>query len=100
VKAEIIYTHFVKIDLKEINQWYSKIDKRLWIFFSKEFNSKINFIRENPLASELKYDDSRIAFLTKFPFGIHYQFDEDKNIVKIFSIFHASRNPENWKERK
>lgn len=98
MKAEIIYTHFVKIDLKEINQWYSKIDKRLWIFFIKEFHSKINFIRENPLASEVKYDDSRIAFLKKFPFGIHYQFDENRNIVKIFSIFHTSRNPENWKE--
>ncbi len=72
MKTEIVYTHFVKMDLNEINDWYRKIDKKLWDFFLKEFCLKINFIKENPLASEIKYDFTRIVFLQKFPFGIHY----------------------------
>ncbi|MCW3169130.1 type II toxin-antitoxin system RelE/ParE family toxin [Chryseobacterium sp. 09-1422] len=100
MKAEIIYSQFVKIDLKEINQWYNKIDKRLWNFFLKGFRLKINYIRENPLALEVKYDVNRIAFLKKFPYAIHYQFDETENNVKVLAVFHTSRNPENWKERK
>ena len=100
MKAEIVYTHFVKVDLKEINQWYRKIDKKLWIFFLKEFRLKINFIKENPLASEIKYDFYRIVFLQKFPYGIHYQFDDEKNIITIYSVFHTSRNPGNWIQRK
>lgn len=99
-KAKIIYTHSVKADLKEINQWYSRIDKKIWSFFIKEFYLKINFISENALASEIKYDVSRIVFLRKFPYGIHYQFNEFKNEVEIYAVFHTSRNPENWIERK
>ncbi len=75
MKAEIKYSHFVKIDLKE-NQCYNKIDKTLWSFFLKEFRLKINYIRENPLALEVKYDDSRIVILKRFPYAIHYQFYE------------------------
>lgn len=100
MKAEIVYTHFVKIDLKDINQWYCKIDKRLWSYFLKEFHLKINFISENPVASELKYDLNRIVFLRKFPYGIHYQFDEGKNIVEVYAVFHVSRNPVIWESRK
>ena len=100
VKAEIVYTHFVKVDLKEINQWYRKIDKKLWSFFLKEFRLKINFIRENPVALEVRYDITRIVFLKKFPYGIHYQFNEEKNIITIYSVFHTSRNPDKWIERK
>ena len=97
---KLIYGYFVKWDLKEINHWYSKIDKKIWAQFIKEFRSKINFIKENPLSFELKYDDNRIVFLKKFPFGIHYFYNQEKNVIEIYSVFHTSRNPEQWKSRK
>jgi len=100
VRAEVIYTHFVKNDLKEINQWYNKIDNKLWNNFVKEFRSKISFIRRNPLSLEQKYGHNRIAFLNKFPYGIHYLYDERKNAVIIYAIFHTSRNPENLETGK
>lgn len=100
VEIKLIYSHFVKQDLKEINDWYKKIDKKLWNHFIKEFRSKINFIRENPLSFEQKYDYNRIAFLKKFPYGIHYFYNEEKNLIEIYSVFHTSRNPEQWKTRE
>lgn len=48
MKAELIYSPFVKNDLKEIHDWYRKIDKKLWNKFKEEFQSKISFIKENP----------------------------------------------------
>ncbi|OBW41393.1 Plasmid stabilization system protein [Chryseobacterium sp. MOF25P] len=95
-----MYSHFVKNDLKEINNWYRKIDKKLSDNFLKEFRSKIKFIKENPLACELRYDNNRIVFLKKYPFGIHYFYNEKKNLIEIYSVFHTSRNPEQWKDRK
>ena len=65
MKTEIFYLRFVKIDLKEINLWYRKIDLKLWQSFLKEYRLKINSIRENPLFSEVKYDVTRIVFLKK-----------------------------------
>ena len=100
MEIKLIYSHFVKKDLKEINDWYKKIDRKLWNNFIKEFRLKINFIRENPLSFEQKYDYNRIVFLKKFPYGIHYFYNEEKNIIEIYSIFHTSRDPENWKTRK
>jgi len=100
VEIKIIYSHFVKQDLREINDWYREIDKKLWNNFIKEFRSKINFIKENPLSLELKYDDNRIIFLKKFPYGIHYFYNKEENLLEIYSVFHTSKNPENWKKRK
>lgn len=100
MKAKIIYNPFIKNDLKEINKWYNEIDVKLWMAFINDYRLKINFIKENPTASEVRYDDCRIVFLKKFPFGIHYQFDEKHQTIKIFAVFHTSRNPENWTSRK
>ncbi|WP_294318923.1 type II toxin-antitoxin system RelE/ParE family toxin [uncultured Chryseobacterium sp.] len=100
MEAELIYSHFVKDDLKEIHDWYKKIDKKLWNQFKKEFQSKINFIKENPLTFEIKYDRQRILFLKKIPYGIHFIYDEKQNRIEIYSVFHTSRNPEQWSNRK
>lgn len=83
----MIYTHFVKDDLKEINGWYNKIDNKLWNNFVKEFRSKISFIKRNPLSLEQKYGNNRVAFLNKFPYGIHYLYDESKNTVMYIPFF-------------
>ena len=100
MKAEVVYTDFVKNDLTEISQWYTKIDKKIWNSFTKEFRSKINFIRENPLSFEQKYDYNRVAFLKKFPYGIHYIYNKEKNLIEIYSVFHTSRDPDSWKTEK
>jgi len=100
VATKLIYGHFVKQDLKEINDWYRKIDKKLWNRFLIDFRNKIDLIKENPLSFELKYGDTRIVFLKKFPFGIHYSYSEEKNLIEVYSVFHTSRNPEEWNDKK
>jgi len=100
VEIRLIYSHFVQNDLKDINDWYKKIDKKFCNSFIKEFRSKINFIKENPLSCEQKYDSNRIVFLKKFPYGIHYFYNENKNLIEIYSVFHTSRNPESWDPKK
>jgi plasmid stabilization system protein ParE len=97
---KLIYNRFVKDDLKEINEWYKEINKELWNSFTKEFRLRINLIKENPLSFELKYNNIRIVFLKKFPYGIHFKYDEKKNLIEIYSVFHTSRDPEIWKDRK
>lgn len=54
----------------------------MWNSFSKEFRLKINLIKENPLSFELKYNNIRIVFLKKFPYGIHYLYNAEENLLK------------------
>lgn len=97
---KIIYSKYVKDDLKDITQWYSRINNALTKKFSSDFRNKINLIKENPQSFEIKYENYRIIFLDTFPYGIHYEFFEAESCIKIYAVFHTSRNPQIWQERK
>ncbi len=99
MKFRIEYSSFVKQDLKEITDWYKEVNRKLTPKFMKEYRSKIKYISENPLSSEIKYGKNRITFLKKFSFGIHYSYSETEKLIIIYSVFHTSRNPKNWKKR-
>ena len=100
MKAKKIILKSVDLDLLEIVNWYNKIDRKLSLMFFKEFKEKVNYISKNPSTCEKKYDDTRIAYLKKFPYSIHYIYEELENRIIIYSVFHTSRNPETWSERK
>jgi hypothetical protein len=44
-----------------------------------------------------RYKNLRIHFIKRFPYGIHYLFDG--NDIKVFGVFHTSRDPKNWSKR-
>ena len=100
MKCKVEYSPNVKFDLKEIKNWYSKFDIKLFSRFLKEYKSKIEFISEFPKSFEIKYNNYRIGFLKKFPFGIHYIYLESESKIIVYSVFHTSRNPEIWTDRK
>lgn len=100
MRAKIIFSPFVKDDLKNGKDWYNKIDKKLASRFLNEYRENINFISENPSSKEIRYGNLRISYLTSFPFGIHYEFIENENTITVYSVFHTSRNPKIWKKRK
>lgn len=88
-----------KLDISEAATWYNSKQKGLGKRFTNEIRSKLLFIRENPKASAVRYDDTRCAVLDVFPFMIHYTIDEaNKNII-VAAVFHTSLNPEKWNKR-
>ncbi len=99
-RAKVVITKNADFDLLEISDWYNAKNKELIWVFLKDFKEKVKYISENPFACEIRYENFRIAYLKKFPFGIHYYYNEEKNLIEIYSVFHTSRNPEHWKDRK
>ncbi len=88
-----------KKDISEAATWYNSKQKGLGKRFTQEVRSKVLFIRENPKASPVRYDDTRCAVLDVFPFMIHYTIDDKKKTVIIAAVFHTSLNPERWYKR-
>jgi plasmid stabilization system protein ParE len=99
MKSRIDFSPFVKTDLKEIKDWYKKINKKLVDRFFEEFENEIKFMARNPLSKEIKYNYCRICYLKNFPFGIHYQYFDSSNSILIIGVYHSSRNPGIWKSR-
>ncbi len=60
-------------DIKEAAQWYNKQQKGHGKRFTGQVREKVNFIRQNPKASNVRYNCVRTTVLNVFPFMIHYQ---------------------------
>lgn len=65
--------------------------------FLENLYVEFDTITENPKLFQKKYRETRIRYLKKFPFGIHYIF-KDKT-VEVLAVLHTSRSPKNWNKR-
>ncbi len=88
-----------KEDIREATKWYNKKSQGLGKRFTAEVREKVRFIKQNPSASNIRYDDVRIAVLNIFPYMVHYTIDEANKTVVVSAVFHTSRDPELWKTR-
>lgn len=88
-----------KEDIREAALWYSKRQEGFGKRFTAEVREKVHFIRQNPMASNVRYDGVRTAVLNVFPFMIHFTIEEKNKTIVISAVLHTSRNPELWKNR-
>jgi plasmid stabilization system protein ParE len=100
VKPSVIFSPAVKSDLKDAQIWYKKINSKLALSFLDDYKNKLKYLSENPSTLELRYENQRICFLDRFPYGIHYEFVEKLNIIRVYAVLHTSQNPKIWMERK
>lgn len=92
--------HEALLDLQEIIDWYNLQEEGLGIRFFKQIKSQINSLKKSPLVYANRYADVRCMIIKKFPFMVHYTVNLNQQTVVIFAIFHCSRNPKIWEERK
>jgi len=88
-----------KEDIREAALWYNKQQNGLGKRVTTEVREKVHFIRQNPKASNVRYDGVRTTVLNVFPFMIHYTIDEKNKTIIVSAVLHTSRNPELWKNR-
>ena len=88
-----------KADIREAALWYNEKQKGLGKRFTAEVREKVHFIKQNPKASNVRYDGVRTAVLNVFPFMIHYTINESNKTVIVSAVFHTSRNPDFWNKR-
>lgn len=84
-------------DIEEIVLWYEDQRKGLSYDFELCLEAGINEIIRTPLAFQKRYNNVKILFINRFPYGIHYTLQKDEIIV--IGVFHTSRSPKNWHKR-
>ncbi len=62
-----------KEDIREAAIWYNKQQDGLGKRFTAEVRDKVHFIRQNPKASNIRYDGVRTA-----PFGVASRYADNK----------------------
>lgn len=84
-------------DINEAGKWYERHKDGLSIDFEICLNGGFEDIKINPLAVQIKYQNVRVKYIRKFPYGIHFIID--KKIIYILAVFHTSKNPNKWTKR-
>ena len=65
--------------------------------FIQDVNNGVESLEINPYY-QIRYKNIRCLPLSKFPFMIHFELDEDKKRVKILGCIHTSLNPtKSWR---
>lgn len=88
-----------KQDIKEAAHWYNERQHGLGKRFTLHLRQKVNFIRQNPKAVAIRYDNVRTAVLDVFPYMVHFVLDEEKQLVIVSAVLSTHQDPERWKER-
>ena len=86
-----------RLDILEASSWYEGRRLGLGKDFELCLEAGLNQIQRDPSLFQKRYKNLRIYFIDRFPYGIHYLVEE--NTVKVFGVFHTSRNPTAWKIR-
>lgn len=86
-----------ELDIRDAFLWYEDQKDNLGLTFEKYFSKTIQNIQKNPLKIQIRYNQTRVAFLKKFPYGVHFNIIE--NEIIIVAVFHTSQSPKQWKER-
>lgn len=97
---KVIILPLARKDIEEAANWYNQKHPGLGKRFIAHVREKTRFIRQNPKAVAVRYDDVRTAVLDTFPYMIHYSIDEDNKSIIISAVLSSRRDPNVWKGRK
>jgi plasmid stabilization system protein ParE len=86
-----------ELDIREAFLWHQDQKDNLGLTFEKYLSKTIQTIQKNPLKIQIRYNQTRVAFLKKFPYGVHFNLIE--NEIIIVAVFHTSQSPQKWKGR-
>jgi plasmid stabilization system protein ParE len=97
IKYNVQYTDEAFNDLLEIVGWYQERRNGLEEEFRLSLEEMLSSIGRTPLMNPKNRRGVHSGLLRKFPYKIYYKVYD--NVIKIYGLFHTSRNPKTIRER-
>jgi len=85
-------------DLDKSHEFYFQETPKVADAFFRRINLSFEKIKQNPYSSPNVHKNVKKFVVKKFPFVIYYQIVD--SVIRVIAIFHTSRNPEIWNDRK
>ena len=84
-------------DIVEAYNWYESKESGLGDRFLGSVQDGLTLIRQHPEMFPVCASEFRRAIISKFPFEIIYEKEEDR--IVVYSVFNCAQNPQRWKSR-
>jgi len=97
VTYSVEFSQFAVDDLAEILDWYKDQREGLNKEFTLALETALKQIETNPIASQLRFKQSRNILLQRFPYKVVFKVFESK--IKIVGIIHHARHPKLIRKR-
>lgn len=81
-----------KQDIKEAVAWYNERQPGLGKRFTDHVRQTVSYIRQNPNAVAIRYDNVRTSLLDTFPYMIHFLVDNDRKMITVLAVLHTARD--------
>jgi plasmid stabilization system protein ParE len=81
-------------DVEKAILYYKDINIQLARDFLSELRATHKYIQKHPKKIQVRYANVRVAFLKRFPFGVHFRLEDKK--ITIAAVLHTSGNPDKW----
>lgn len=94
---EIIVQPEAEAEITEAFRWYEDKNEGLGSEFMRALDASLSSIQRNPTAYAAVHKQMRRAVLRRFPYSVIYLFDTGR--IVVLACFHASRDPQQWRER-
>lgn len=86
-----------RIEARDAMLYYRELDPVIAAEFLGIYETAVNQILANPLASVVVIGKARGKVLRKYPYTIFYRFDADE--IRVIAVAHQKRSPEYWLKR-
>jgi plasmid stabilization system protein ParE len=94
----VIHTPEASLDVAESYGWYESREPGLGEEFLRCVEACVLLIQRHPEMFPLAVDEFRRALIRRFPFEIFYEASGEQLV--IYAVFHCSRNPKVWRQRR
>ena len=95
--CRLVISSEARSEISDARRWYERQCEGLGQDFINILDSCFTSIQQNPKMYSIVYRNIRRAHLRRFPYGVFYFLD--KETIVVLAVFHASRNPQQWRKR-
>jgi plasmid stabilization system protein ParE len=93
----LIFSHEAATDIKAAYRWYEAQRSGLGREFVMAVEAATSRVQRTLEHFRLSIDPFHRSLLRRFPFETFFEFDDERVVIHL--VFHASQDPQKWRER-
>lgn len=94
---KLIFAPEAEQDIADAYAWYENRRAGLGEEFLSSLEACLESIRRDPEIYSKFFEDYRRGLMRRFPYAVFYE--QEKNTITIYGVFHTSRDPAKWRLR-